>query len=152
MIPRILEVPQVSAASGQSALSDGPGLGGLPLAGQQVGDVLHRVVEQTGDQVDQIGLGVDSFLTTIFDQSKQPCQTRTGAGMADLQPVFCAELERANGIFGRIVVQASAQRGQATFERGQLGKQIMQGRPKPGFRGSLHDLLPGLRHSVRKRG
>jgi len=27
MIPCILEVPQVSAASGQRALSDGPGLG-----------------------------------------------------------------------------------------------------------------------------
>jgi hypothetical protein len=45
-------------------------------------------VRQAGEDVAQVGVGIEAATTTAFDQSVDDSATLTGAGLPDKQPVF----------------------------------------------------------------
>ena len=61
---------------------------GLPRMGQQLGDAIHRVIGQPGDDIDEVGLGIDTGKSTVLDQGEEIGQARTGLRVANLEPVL----------------------------------------------------------------
>ena len=76
----------------------------FPRVWEQLGDALHRVIGQAGDEIDEVGFGIDASESAVFHHGEEIGQSRSGLRMADLQPVFCADLERTNRLLDEIVV------------------------------------------------
>ena len=111
----------------------------LPCVRQQFGDAFHRVVGQPGDQVDEVGLGIDAGEPAVFHHGEQSGQARPGLGVSDLQPVLRTELERPDGLLDQVVFDPRARFAQAAQQRGLLPEQITQGLAEPGFRRRARD-------------
>ena len=108
--------------------------GGFPGVGQEFGDALHRVVGQPGDEVDEVGLGIDTGQPAVFHQRKQIGQTRAGIGVPDLQPVFRPDLERADGLLDEIVIDPRPGFAQTARQGRLLSEQIAERLAETGFR------------------
>ena len=62
-------------------------------------------VRQTGEQVGEVGLGVDPGTVAVADESVEGGGAVTGFGVADKQPVLFADGGGADGIFRQIIVE-----------------------------------------------
>jgi hypothetical protein len=92
------------------------GTGRLPGVRQQFGDSFHREIGQAGNDIDQVSLGIDTLETTVFDQGEETGEMGTCARMSDREPVFRAELERADAIFCWVIVDPRSRLGEATHD------------------------------------
>ena len=75
---------------------DGFAAGLEPVGREEFVDALVGVIGQARDEVDQIGLGIGADEPAVLGQGEEIGQTGAGVGVADEQPVSCADLERAD--------------------------------------------------------
>ena len=79
-----------------------------PSFGREVFDLPVGRAGQPGEDVAQVGEGIDSATAAAFDDGVQDGAAFSGLGFADEQPVFLAEGRGANGILHQILVDLDA--------------------------------------------
>ena len=85
---------------------------GLPGARQQLGDAFHRMIGQTGDEVDEVGFGINALLAAVLHQGEQRGQPGAGLRMTDVAPVLRAELQWPYALLDEIIFDPRAGFGQ----------------------------------------
>ena len=78
------------------------------MPGQELVDPVDRVIGDAGEDVTQVGFGVDAVQFAGFDQAVDDgCAVATGIGAGE-EPVFPAEGDAAQGVFSAVVVDLQA--------------------------------------------
>ena len=63
---------------------------------------------QPGEDMAQIGIGIDSTTAAAFDDSVEDGAAFSGFGFTDEQPILFAEGGGANGVFDQVLVDLDA--------------------------------------------
>ena len=80
---------------------------------------------ETGENVTEIGVGIDVSAAAAFDDSVDDRAALAGTGFADEEPVFLSNGGGANGIFHEVIVDLDAAVLQVNFERTPLAQGIL---------------------------
>jgi hypothetical protein len=94
------------------------------MPGQELADPVDRVIGDAGEDVTQVGFGVDAVQFAGFDQAVDDgCAVATGIGAGE-EPVFPAEGDAAQGVFSAVVVDLQAAVLGITGQRRPVGRGV----------------------------
>jgi hypothetical protein len=80
---------------------------------------------EAGEDVAQVGVGIDVSAAAAFDDSVDDRAALAGAGFAAEKPVFLSEGGGANGIFDEVIIDLDAPVLQVNFECNLLAQGII---------------------------
>ena len=98
-----------------------------PVPGQQLGDALHRVIGDAGEDIGEPGAGIDVVEFAGFDQRIDGGRpSATGVAAAE-GPVFAPNRNGAHGAFSGVVAHADAAVVEEPRERGPSLQAVVDG-------------------------
>ena len=102
-------------------------------------DTRERVIVHSRKRVDKVFLGIDPEHSAVLGESEHHGSAWAGVFMSDEEPVFCAELDGAQGVFGKIVIDARRCIEEALSERASAPKHVVDrlGNARPASPGRL---------------
>ena len=106
----------------------------LRSLGRQLSDALHRLIGQAGDDVDEVGFGIEAGEPAVFNEREQVGQARPGVGLADLQPVLGAGDEWTDRLVDQIIFDPRRGFAESAQQRRFLPEQVTEGFAEAGFR------------------
>src|SRR5277367_6654495 len=99
------------------------------------------MVRQTGDDIDQVRLWVDSRLAAVLYQGEELRQPGAGRGMADSDPVLGPELQRPHRVLRPVIGKLGFGYAEASLEALVMSEEVLQPVGILGLRGRRDDVL-----------
>lgn len=105
----------------RAALCFGPGFRG------DVFDLPVGQVREAGEDVPQVGMGIEAAAAAAFDEAVKDGSALAGFGVADEEPVLLADGGGTDGVFDPVVVDFDAPVFEVDAQRGPLAERVVDG-------------------------